>query len=404
MTYPIPRRKGTFLLPDKPKAAIVISAAAIMAVFTHRPASLLAKAGEERFRDATSHPGFPVPPPLPHGLHFPWAGDFSEGLAPVQIGNRFGFIDTSGNLRIAAAFDRVGAFSGGLAPFLENGKWGYVDVTGGRAIPPAYGYAGPFREGLAPVATDSGYGYIDREGRPVGGMGYADARPYSEGLAAVKVDYEDYGAWGFVDKRGEFAIPPLFNDVGAGFSEGLAVVTVESEMPYRAGFIDTSGGFAMDTLFDAAGDFHEGRAPVGRGEWRGNRFEGKWGYVESSGRLATPLAYSSAGPFRDGKALVRLAGGGNAWIDRDGRILRAYREDLEVLRPQDGDLVTYKLRKGCGFLDSLGREPLGNAFTDAGSFRCGWARVRLPAKGPAIWGYIGRDGRYLDSAGSAPAD
>jgi hypothetical protein len=320
------------------------------------------------------------------------------------VGNRFGFIDTSGAMRIPAAFDRVGAFSGGLAPFLENGKWGYVGVTGARAIPPAYGFAGPFREGLAPVATDSGYGYIDREGRPVGGMGYSDARPYSEGLAAVKVDYEDYSAWGFVDRRGEFAIPPLFSDVGAGFSEGLAVVTVENEMPYRAGFIDTSGGFAMDTLYDAAGDFHEGRAPVGRGEWRGNRFDGRWGYVDSTGRLATPLAYAYAGPFRDGKALVRLTGGGYAWIGRDGRILRAYREDLEVSRPQDGDLVTYKLRMWCGFLDSLGREPLGNSFYDAGSFRCGWARVRLPAAGPAVWGYIGRDGRYLDSAGSASAD
>lgn len=344
----------------------------------------------------------PRAPAFP-GLRFPWAGDFAQGLAPVQVDGKYGFIDTLGRRPIAPEFDYAGGFSENRAPVLIGGKWGYLDVTGRVAIPPVFDFAGAFAEGLALVATEAGYGFIDSAGAPVGDMQYSDARPFSEGLAAVRVGFDDYSAWGFVDRRGDLAIPPLFTDVPGGFSEGYAVVRTESEMPYRSGFIDSSGGFAIDTLYDAAGDFHEGLAPVGRGEWRGNRFQGTWGYVDGTGRLATPLAYAWAGAFREGKALVRLAAGGYAWIGRDGRVLRAFREDLEVVRQEEGDLVTYKLHDACGFLDSLGGVPVGTPFAEAGTFRQGWARVRLITDGPIVWGYIGRDGRYLGGSSSMAA-
>lgn len=350
-------------------------------------------------RAAAIGPGADLP-----RLRFDWAGDFSEGLAPVQVDGRFGFIGTSGEIRIEPRFEYAGGFSCGRAPALAGGRWGYLDATGSFAIPAAYDWAGAFREGLAPVAADSAYGYIDTNGAYAGPMRFSDARAYSGGYAAVRFGDGENGAWGFVDRQGSMAIPPLFDDVPGGFSEGLALVRVESEMPYRSGFIDTSGGFAIDTLYDAAGDFHQGRAAVGRGEWRGNRFEGVWGYVDTTGRLVTGLTYLEAGPFQDGTALVRLLnGGGYVLIGLDGRIAASFREDAEVETGPEGGMVTYKLHNRLGLLDPADGKATPAVFAEAGALRQGWARVRLAGKGRGAWAYIDREGRFLGGVGNAAA-
>jgi hypothetical protein len=54
-------------------------------------------------------------------------GPFSEGLAPVEVNGKWGFIDTKGNMVIPAVYDSAGSFSEGLAQVKVNGKWGYID-------------------------------------------------------------------------------------------------------------------------------------------------------------------------------------------------------------------------------------------------------------------------------------
>jgi hypothetical protein len=332
-------------------------------------------------------------------LRFDWAGDFSEGLAPVEVHGSFGFIDTAGNYRVEPRFAFAGAFAGNRAPVQIEGKWGYTDATGRLAIPPVFAWAGSFSEGRAPIADSLGYAYIDTDGALVGDGHYSDVRPFSGGLAGVKFGGDEDGAWGFIDGGGKEAIPPLFIDVAGGFSDGLAAVKVGGEPPYHIGYIDSSGGFAIDTLYDAAGDFSEGLAPVGRGEWRGNGFKGVWGYVDSSGRLALPLRYSQAGPFRNGAALVRLSGGGCRLIGRDGRELGSFPRSTVIPAGEPGSRVTFRLRKRYGFLDAAGRVAIEPLFLEAGPFREGRARVK-PASGRGSWSFIDSTGRFLGGFGA----
>ena len=327
--------------------------------------------------------------------HFASAGDFSEGLAPVLLDGGYGFMDTAGAMRIPPSYSYAGGFSCNRAPVLAGGKWGYVDASGGESIPPAFDWAGRFSECLAPVATSEGYGFIDTNGVRVGAGNYTDARAFSEGFAAIRTGTGENAAWGFLDKMGAEAIPPLFPDVPAGFSEGLAAVRVESERPFRSGFIDSSGGFAIDTLYDLAGGFSEGLAPVGKGAWRGEHFRGIWGYVDRTGRLVIAPAYEWASGFRNGKALVRLAGSGFRLIGRDGTILVSYPDGMEIPSPPDGDMVTFKIRNRYGFLDSSGAEILPPVFSDAGTSRQGWARARIGSGMRGAWVFIDRDGRFL---------
>jgi len=63
---------------------------------------------------------------------------FEEGLTPVKVRNKWGFINTSGNLEIKPKFDYVKPFSYGVCAVCLNGKWGYIDKTGNYVIKPQY--------------------------------------------------------------------------------------------------------------------------------------------------------------------------------------------------------------------------------------------------------------------------
>src|SRR5262245_834004 len=52
-------------------------------------------------------------------------------------------------MAIPARFDEAGQFSEGLAPVRIGGKFGYVDTQGEVVIPPQFDFANPFSEGVA---------------------------------------------------------------------------------------------------------------------------------------------------------------------------------------------------------------------------------------------------------------
>jgi hypothetical protein len=125
-------------------------------------------------------------------------------------------------------------------------------------------------------------------------------------------------------------------------------VTVAREGGTSQGFIDPSGGFIMDSLFDAAGDFSEGLAPVGRGEIVRDRFRGAWWYVDTAGARAFPGEWEWAGSFAGGRALVRGFDGAFALIDRAGAVAGPVPDSLRPEPLRTGGIVSYKLRRADG--------------------------------------------------------
>ena len=72
---------------------------------------------------------------------YEWASAFSEGLAAVSEGGKWGFVDRSGAAVVECQYDRVEDFLDGLARVnigghfggcveLGGGKWYYIDKTG----------------------------------------------------------------------------------------------------------------------------------------------------------------------------------------------------------------------------------------------------------------------------------
>ena len=57
---------------------------------------------------------------------FDSAERFSDGLAAVNMGAQWGFIDKTGHYVINPQFDFAQSFSDGLAAVRIGGKWGYI--------------------------------------------------------------------------------------------------------------------------------------------------------------------------------------------------------------------------------------------------------------------------------------
>jgi hypothetical protein len=117
---------------------------------------------------------------------FDFAQPFSEGLAEVKITDDWGYIDKTGSIVIPPQFsDYDGnidtlketrpplhiingtmSFSEGLAAVQVGGKWGFINKNGAVVINPNFldVVGGGFREDLAFVFINGKYGFIEKTG------------------------------------------------------------------------------------------------------------------------------------------------------------------------------------------------------------------------------------------------
>jgi len=92
----------------------------------------------------------------------------SEGLILVQVGEKWGFTDYNGKMKIPANFDAAFDFHEGLAAVRIGNGWGYIDATGGLVLNVDFFVAEEFRGGLARVTWPGGkWGYVDQTGRAI---------------------------------------------------------------------------------------------------------------------------------------------------------------------------------------------------------------------------------------------
>lgn len=131
-------------------------------------------------------------------------GCFSEGLAPINMGYGWKYIDSKGAVAIQGPIDFATEFSEGLASTKVGSKCAYINKEGKYAIPPfPCSWAGRFQQGLARVeVTKSVWGYIDRVGKMVISPQFNNAEDFSEGLAHVESGHKHM----FIDKNGKIVL------------------------------------------------------------------------------------------------------------------------------------------------------------------------------------------------------
>ncbi len=119
----------------------------------------------------------------PIALKYKDAKDFSEGLACVSKGEKYGYVDTAGKVAIPLEFDAENIdiilldmdeymrpyyrentalnFNEGMAIVNKKGKWGYIDKTGKVIVPIKYKVIGTPCDDMVMVGK-SKYGFLPK--------------------------------------------------------------------------------------------------------------------------------------------------------------------------------------------------------------------------------------------------
>jgi hypothetical protein len=116
---------------------------------------------------------------------------FCDGLAVLQVGPKYGYMDKSERVVIAPQYDYAFPFSDGMAAVYQDdngGRIAFIDKRGHQITPYKFTYALPFSEGFAVVRENEGWPYkcrfIDKTGKYVFET-YSWARSFKEGKASV---------------------------------------------------------------------------------------------------------------------------------------------------------------------------------------------------------------------------
>lgn len=249
-------------------------------------------------------------------VQIPLTNSFSDvkafgpnGLAPVKstTKGRYGFINRNGNYVIQPQFIRVYPFSGnGLAAVQDQKteKWGYIDAKGNWVIKPTYDKAYPFNDGLALVLKNWNFYFINKDEKKQFGI----PKDYNYDLPSYCYHYfvvrTSKGA-GFMDESGKLIVNPdnsQFVKIGPFYSNGRQKVAVAEDRYGAWGYIDGSGHWALQPTkdLDQADRFGlNGLAPATR--------SGKYGYIDTqydqrptADRFRIKPQYKDAKPFCDG--------------------------------------------------------------------------------------------------------
>ena len=141
------------------------------------------------------------------------------------------------------------------------------------------------------MKSDGKWGYINARGEWAipPRFDYADAFA-ADGLARAESD----GKWGFINARGEWVIPPQFDHVEAFAAGGLAMAVSGG----KCGYINIKGEWVIPPRFGGAGDFAAGGLALA------NSKDG-YGYINTRGEWAIPPQFYHAYDFNaNGLALV----------------------------------------------------------------------------------------------------
>ncbi|OQA95412.1 MAG: KWG Leptospira [Bacteroidetes bacterium ADurb.Bin217] len=177
-----------------------------------------------------------------------------------------------------------------IMSYIEGEKWGFMDTLGNIVIPPSYEDAMGFYNNIAAVKKNDKWGFINTKDSIIIPFIFSNVKNFKNNRFWVKND----SAWALIDRNFNQLTEFEFNEVSY-FEEGLAYVKKKSDW----GFIDTMGNKIIDYKFYLANEFSEGLAFV-------CSTDSLCGYINKQGEIKVPFIYSYmyGGEFKEGIALV----------------------------------------------------------------------------------------------------
>ena len=319
---------------------------------------------------------------------------------------------------IAPQYEAAKLFSEGLAAVRQGGKWGYIATDGETAIPFAYDFACPFSEGKAVVGreeeTGLALGFVDHDGNytPFTGWG----KPLLVQSEDWQADTDCYfyngfvrlpagAGWALYDAAGQAMgaqLVPLHTmtegltpgysasaRLGRGYvdRDGQAVLYWDGP-EYFGAPVTTADGLRAQSYRFVSGvlPFNQGLAPV----WQGTADASQnWavtyrlGFIDRAGEWAILPAYTNCFVSgsdaawevfgETGLAMVQNEAGRYGAIDKTGRTVLPFQ--YQELWPYSEGLAPFRLGGKYGYLDPSGQTAIPARYERATGFSGGYAAV-----------------------------
>ncbi len=271
-------------------------------------------------------------------LKYDEIGSFREGLLAVKTNGLWGFVDAQGKQRIACKYRAVSDFSEGLAAVKIGRYWGYINEEGEEVIPARFLRCGDFKEGKAWFYENGKYGYINRRGEVLIRAQYERAHDFEGGLARIMLEKH----YGLIDSSGKILLRPRYVQIYPFDPRyGVAKVAYGNDR-LRYGLINRRGELiTASTGYREIHPFSEGLAAV--------KLKDQYGFIAPSGKLAIPARFSKVSDFSEGRAVVQL-NGRCGYIDRRGNVViqPSFSRCLDF---HEGKAVVYMGNRRAGLID-----------------------------------------------------
>jgi hypothetical protein len=219
------------------------------------------------------------------GPQFDKAKNFVNGLAQVKSGDKYGLINKKGEWVIKAEFDNIEVFQNGIVRARKD-KWGFLNEKSEWVIKPVFESLYDFSDGVA-----HGWFIIDKEGKQIGSNFFVGLRNLEDGVFRARND-----KWGIVGKDGEWICKQQFSNL-----EKFRNERARAKMGEFWGFVTTKGQWIVQPTLQAADDFSEGLARA--------KLNGKWGFIDTDGKWVIEAQYKDAENFVEGYAVVKTKDG-----------------------------------------------------------------------------------------------
>jgi hypothetical protein len=218
-------------------------------------------------------------------------GNFSDGLAIYSVERLYGYLDTSGAVRIAPKFERAWSFNLGIARVSIGDKQGLINAAGEFVIKPEFDRVYPPSNQLILVTQDGAYTFLNMTGDRVSDA-YGQATPFVDGVAAVG----DKTGWYLIDLGYQPLFENRYSHIRAG-GQGYWIARQASQLAV----LNHEGEVLTPFQYGQINNFSEGFA--------GYQRNGLWGFLDSTGLEYTPPQFGLVWDFHDGFARAAFRDG-----------------------------------------------------------------------------------------------
>ncbi len=284
--------------------------------------------------------------------------------------NKWGYIDTKGNLVIKDIYYDTRNFNNGIAIVNLGGKWGYIDQEGNEIIGPQYLDAHNFVDNIALVQNFSKqYFFINKEGKKLFDCPGKECTDFIDGFSIFSRD----GACGIINTKGEQTCKLLYQEITT-IRKNIFVANRGN----KYGIIDTQGKWLLQPNYDKIKEAGQNYLLAKK--------DNKYFYLNDNyEEVLGP--YDEASVFQNEHAAV-TKGNTNIIIDKTGKEL--YKSSNPIMA--GGENKWHELQgEKTVFIDEKGKNIYNKSFDSAYKFHSGIAAVQVEN----AWGYIDTLGNFV---------